>query len=234
MGRVYQVALTSLISIFFINLFSIFGFAKTILPYFAALTVIMVYALSRWNISLGRREFKEKYVKPMVLEVGGKHILQEVVFDLSWRNEILLNIGGSVFPLFLSLILFYHTITLFSIPPSTVVVAAGFLTVVYNRLATFMKGKGLGVPLAAGVAVTTGTMLSLFLSGGVSVEGIYLLTFSSSVIAALVGIDVMNLKNSALFRTKYVIIGGMGPADAILILPVMSSLLVNAFVTILT
>ena len=52
-------------------------------------------------------------------------------------------------------------------------------------------------------------------------------TFTSSVPAALVGIDIINLRNTAIYKARKVVIGGMGVADAVFLIPVMSSLIVG-------
>ena len=233
MKRACEVALSSVLGLFFVSLYSFLGLPIEALPYYAAVSIVAMYALSKHNIWLGRKEFSENVVKPMVLDVEGSHIYQEIEFGLKYVRELMINFSGEILPLTISLFIMGKLMLMGAVSATVLIALVAFLTMAYNRITLFIRGRGLGVPMATAIAMSAGVVLSLYLGGYISKELAPIIAFAAGVPAALIGIDLMNLKNAALFKSRYVIIGGMGPADAIVMLPVMSALILKGLVSVI-
>jgi len=229
----YEVALSALLSLFFVSYYSVLGIDVRALPYYAGLTVVLAYALIGRNIMICERYVKERVVKPIVLNVDGELLHQEIDFSISYKSKIMVNAAGVFVPLLftalgIAVMWIQGTLNLRAWLMLTL-----FLIVTYNRLTLFIRGEGLGVPVATGVIVTTLTVLSAVYAGLVEPNTAFMVAFTTSAPAALIGIDIINLRNTAIYKAKRVIIGGMGVADAILLIPVMSSLIVGNVVSLL-
>lgn len=227
MRTTYEVALSALLSLFFVSYYSVLGIDVRALPYYAGLTVVLAYALVGRNVMICERYVRERVVKPMVLDVDGELLHQEVDFSISYKSKIMVNVAGVFVPLVftalgVTVMQFQGTLNLRAWLMLTL-----FLVVAYNRLTLFIRGKGLGIPIVTGVIVTVLTMLSAVYAGLVEPSSAFMTAFTASVPAALVGIDVINLRNTAIYKAKKVVIGGMGVADAVFLIPVMSSLIVG-------
>ncbi len=227
MRTTYEVALSALLSLFFVSYYSVLGIDVRALPYYAGLTVVLAYALVGRNVMICERYIRERVVKPMVLDVDGELLHQEVDFSISYKSKIMVNVAGVFVPLVftalgVTVMLLQGTLNLRAWLMLTL-----FLLVAYNRLTLFIRGKGLGVPIVTGVIVTVLTMLSAVYAGLVEPSSAFMTTFTSSVPAALVGIDIINLRNTVIYKARKVVIGGMGVADAVFLIPVMSSLIVG-------
>ncbi len=227
MRTTYEVALSALLSLFFVSYYSVLGIDVRALPYYAGLTVVLAYALVGRNVMICERYIRERVVKPMVLDVDGELLHQEVDFSISYKSKIMVNVAGVFVPLVftalgVTVMLLQGTLNLKAWLMLTL-----FLVVAYNRLTLFIRGKGLGVPIVTGVIVTVLTMLSAVYAGLVEPSSAFMTTFTSSVPAALVGIDIINLRNTAIYKARKVVMGGMGVADAVFLIPVMSSLIVG-------
>ncbi len=227
MRTTYEVALSALLSLFFVSYYSVLGIDVRALPYYAGLTVVLAYALVGRNVMICERYIRERVAKPMVLDVDGELLHQEVDFSISYKSKIMVNVAGVFVPLVftalgVTVMLLQGTLNLRAWLMLTL-----FLLVAYNRLTLFIRGKGLGVPIVTGVIVTVLTMLSAVYAGLVEPSTAFMTTFTASVPAALVGIDIINLRNTAIYKARKVVIGGMGVADAVFLIPVTSSLIVG-------
>jgi len=223
----YEAALSALLSLFFVSYYSVLGIDARILPYYAGLTVVLAYALIGRNVMICEHYVRERVVKPIVLDVDGELLHQEVEFSISYKSKIMINIAGVLVPLVftalgVAIMQLQGTLNLRAWLMLTL-----FLIVAYNRLTLFIRGRGLGVPIVTGVIVTVLTMLSAVYAGLVEPGSAFMTAFTASVPAALVGIDVINLRNTAIYKAKKVVVGGMGVADAVFLIPVMSSLIVG-------
>jgi len=229
----YEVALSSLLSLFFVSYYSALGINVRALPYYAGLTVVLAYALVGKNVMICERRIKEKVVKPIVLDVDGELLHQEIDFNISYRSKIMINVTGVFVPLaFTALGIAVMTLQGVLNLKAWLMLTL-FLIIAYNRLTLFIRGRGLGIPITTGVIVTVLTLLSAVYAGLVDPNSAFMITFTASTPAALVGIDVINLRNTAIYKAKRVVIGGMGVADAILLIPVISSLIVGNMVVIM-
>ncbi len=227
MRTTYEVALSALLSLFFVSYYSVLGIDVRALPYYAGLTVVLAYALVGRNVMICERYIRERVAKPMVLDVDGELLHQEVDFSISYKSKIMVNVAGVFVPLVftalgVTVMLLQGTLNLRAWLMLTL-----FLLVAYNRLTLFIRGKGLGVPIVTGVIVTVLIMLSAVYAGLVEPSSAFMTTFTASVPAALVGIDIINLRNTAIYKARKVVIGGMGVADAVFLIPVTSSLIVG-------
>ncbi len=227
MRTTYEAALSALLSLFFVSYYSVLGIDVRVLPYYAGLTVVLAYALIERNVMICEHYVRERVVKPIVLDVDGELLHQEVEFSISYKSKIMINVAGVLVPLVftalgVAIMQFQGTLNLRAWLMLTL-----FLIVAYNRLTLFIRGRGLGVPIVTGVIVTVLTMLSAVYAGLVEPSSAFMTAFTASVPAALVGIDVINLRNTAIYKAKKVVVGGMGVADAVFLIPVMSSLIVG-------
>jgi len=229
----YEVALSVLLSLFFVSYYSVLGIDIRALPYYAGLTVVLAYALVGKNAMVCERYVKEKVVKPIVLNVDEELLHQEIDFSISYKSKIMVNAAGVFVPLFFTAlgmtVMWIHG----ALDLRAWLMLTLFLIVAYNRLTLFIRGGGLGVPIITGVIVTVLTVLSAVYAGLVKPNLAFLITFTVSVPAALIGIDIINLRNTVLYRAKKVIIGGMGVADAVFLIPVISSLITGNVVLLL-
>ena len=145
-------------------------------------------------------------------------------------SKLIVSVSGCLIPLALSTALLIMT-------PMTyadfirLFIMVSFLTIVYNRLTKIIRGLGIGIPLFTAflITVTVGSLMSKY--GGFE-EKAAIYTYFASTIAALIGIDIINLRDLGIFRARKIVIGGMGYLDALVIIPTFSALLLDRLVPI--
>ena len=194
----------------------------------SALLIPSMYLGEKINLLVGRNMLRDKISKPIVIPIGNTGIYQTVDLDVKVVSEILVNFSGAIIPLLLSSAGLYRAMTLMPQSLWDLILLTFFLALIYNRLTKIIRGSGLGLPLI--------TVLTLTIIPSLAIAEILnnpplsaLITFSSSTIATLVGVDLLNLRDTSLFKAKYIIIGGMGLADAAFLIPLLSSLLIYVF-----
>ena len=201
------------------------GMSPTSAPSLGALLVALTYLGGSINLWVGRNAFRDDISRHVVIPLEDRGVYQTINLSVQVVSDILINLAGVIIPLALSATAIYKIAN--SLPSSIEVftLLTLFLTLLYNRLTKVIKGSGLGIPL---ITVTALTVLpSLAIAEELSNPSISaLLTFSSSAIATLVGVDLLNLRNTSLFKSRYIVIGGMGVADAVFLVPMFSSLIV--------
>jgi len=216
-------AVALLLTMLYLRIYTALGMRGWAAYYLAGVTMMAAYTLGSIDLKLCERRVEGKVIKPVILNVEGRVIHQEVEFKVSANSKVLLNVGGAVIPILTSIAALTILWRSGALNAEVWSVTTLFLTVAYNRLATMIRGRGVGVPLATGIALTIITAELLNASGLVRGDALTLFTFSSSTVAALVGIDVLNLRRAATYTARKIVLGGLGILDAIVILPTISS-----------
>ncbi len=218
-----MLAVAFFLTVLYLRIYVDTGLQEWIAYYLAGATVLAIYMFSGIDLKLCERSVEGKVVKPVILDVGGRIIHQEVEFRVSSKSRVLLNLGGAVIPILTSLTSLFMLWNSGLLNVNAWITITLFLTVSYNRLATMIRGKGVGVPLATGVALTVVIAELLSVSGLVSSKALALFTFSSSAIASLLGIDVLNLRRLITYKARRIVLGGLGMLDAVVMIPTISS-----------
>ena len=195
------------------------------------LIVPIFYVLERYNLWIMRKAFVERLNKPIILFLGHRGLYQEVRVKVRTASDIMLNLAGSLLPVLLSFIALYYCLFILNVSLLYYSALVAFLVVVYNRVSRLVKGVGLGIPFISVLMITIFASLSIALEENYSASTASLMTFSASAIAALLGIDLLNIKVATIFKSRYLIIGGMGLTDALLFLPALSSLLISCILS---
>jgi len=203
------------------------GMSPKLAPSLGALITSLTYLSGNVNLWISRKTFRDKISKPLVVTLGGEGIYQTVNLSVQIVSDILINLAGVLIPLLLSVIAIYEAIITLPSSIENFILLTLFLTLVYNRLTKVIKGSGLGIPLITVIILTTLPSIA-FAEGLGNPSATALLVFSSSAIATLIGVDLLNLRNASLFKSRYIVIGGMGLADAVFLVPMFSSLLTYA------
>ncbi len=204
-----------------------FGTPEEASALISASLLLLTHYASRLNIPLRRWVFRDDVVKPFVLRIDKGTIYEEVRLSFKSTTDVLINFVGGILPLGVGIASGYVAVTSLGVPLPKAVALTTFLTVVYARITQAIRGRGLGVPLAKVLAVSLAA--SLAVSYGLEPRAAALITYSASAIATFVGIDVVNLPKVAVFRSKRVIIGGLGFVDAVFFLPALTTLLTWSF-----
>ncbi len=218
-----MLAVAFFLTVLYLRIYVDIGLQEWIAYYLAGATMLAIYMFSGIDLKLCERSVEGKVVKPVILDVGGRIIHQEVEFRVSSKSRVLLNLGGAVIPILTSLTSLFMLWNSGLLNVDAWITITLFLTVSYNRLATMIRGKGVGVPLATGVALTVVIAELLSVSGLVSSKALALFTFSSSAIASLLGIDVLNLRRLIAYKARRIVLGGLGMLDAVVMIPTISS-----------
>ncbi len=198
-------------------------------PIVGSALTLFLYHFSDVNIGLMRKEFSENIIKPFLIEVDNQRLIQQVGFNIRSTSELLINVSGGIIPPVLGILAAYNALINYGYPLTSYSILLLFLIIAYNRVTQAIRGRGLGVPLATVLLLTVFASLAMtFHLKDPQVAS--LITFSASAIASLVGIDILNLKKVTAFKSKYIIVGGMGVADAIFFIPALSSIIVWAIV----
>ncbi|MCD6323756.1 MAG: DUF1614 domain-containing protein [Desulfurococcales archaeon] len=217
--------------LFFTMFMKWLGVPEDVSAYVSASLLLMMYYASSLNFPVHQWEFRDEVVKPFLLTVDEAKIYEEVRLNFRSSTEVLINAVGTLTPLAMSIVGGFVAVTALGASIWDVVTLTSFLTFVYARITQAIRGKGLGVPLAKVVGITV--VASLAITCGITPKAAALVTYASTVLATLIGIDLLNLRKVAIFRSKKVIIGGMGVTDAIFFLPALTALLVWSFASVL-
>ncbi|MCD6084864.1 MAG: DUF1614 domain-containing protein [Desulfurococcales archaeon] len=232
--RLFESVLALVSALVFWEFLSSIYLSNSITVYIAAFLSVLTLVTGGVNIYIKDKLLEEEYIKPVIINVDKVLVYQVVKLQARRVCSILVNLAGAVLPmLFSAIALLTIAIVKLDILPQ-VLINASLLTLLYHKLSVLIKDKGVGVPIAVSIAVTvvlsTTTSLCLNLNNLIS----FALTFASSAIALLVGVDLMNLRRVVLFNVRKIIIGGMGAADALLLIPAASALVTVNVVRVLS
>ncbi len=190
--------------------------------------VLMASMLEGVEIKVCSKVLRERLLKSVFINVSGKLIEQRINFNVSVNSELLINMAGMLIPLTTSALGLAKLIIDNPLNTFKWLTLTLFLIIAFNRLSLFIKGRGIGVPLVSA------TLISSLSSLLVSIEHLtysttpllpFLYAYTSSSIAAVIGIDVAGLRKLAIYNARKVVMGGLGLADAVSVIPTTSSLL---------
>ncbi|MEM0038443.1 MAG: DUF1614 domain-containing protein [Zestosphaera sp.] len=192
--------------------------------YLSLISTLAVYSGSGVRFFMLSRSVAGDLYKLVSISFGGFTILQRVRLRATFKPRVYVNLAGFVVPVALSLAALTYLIYRSLVPVTTYTSVLLFLTATYNRLSRIVSEKGVFISVASSIAVTTAVALALGTHLKLNAEALFLTAYSTSVLAASVGIDLINLRLTALFKSKSVVIGGYGFRDAIFLLPAVSAL----------
>ena len=173
------------------------------LSYDEALILFLLIVLGSFiNIPLYKKEGKF---------VVGTYSFFGVMYQVVERRDIVIavNLGGCVIPTILSLKL------LTEIPLNAFLVTFVVCTAIIYRVAKPVPGVGIAVPMFIPPAISSLTSYVVVTSMGLPLTILPKLAFSSGVLSALFGADVLHLKDVEKIGSGVVSIGGAGTFDGI-------------------
>ncbi len=212
---------------------SCLSLSKDSITYLASLSSILIFMMSGIDIYIKDELFDEEYVKPIIIKVDKALIYQVVKFQIRRVCSILINLVGAALPLLMSIAAALMISLMYPHLLVQLLLNTIFLVFLYNKLSILIKDKGIGIPMALTTMLTVTLSISTALYFNLGASAAFLLTLASSTIALLIGVDLMNLGKAALFNVRKIIIGGMGVADALLLVPAMSALMTTNVVKVL-
>ncbi len=222
--KIFEAVLAIVMALMFRELLTCLLISQDSVIYLASLSSVLVFIVNEVNIYVMDELFDEEHIKPVIIKVDNTLIYQTVKFRVRRVCSILINLVGAALPLLISVTAVLAILLTWPSLLPQLLLNTLFLTFLYNKLSILIKDRGVGLPIALS------TMLTIILSVATAVyfsldaSAAFLLTFASSAIALLVGVDLMNLSKVALFNVRKIIIGGMGVADALLLIPAMAAL----------
>ena len=234
-GKVFEAVLALVTALVFMELLRSFFLREEVVAYLATLLTILMYIASGLNIYLKDKLFNETYVKPTVIKLDDNDTLiyQVVRFRIRRVCSLLFNVAGAIIPLSIAIIATIDVTLTCPVLAQQLLLNTLLLTFLYHKLSVIIKDKGIGVPIAVTVALTTVLSVTTAIYLSLQPSEIFLMTYASSTLALLVGVDLMNLNRVALFNVRKLVIGGMGIADALVLIPAISSLVTVNIVKVL-
>ncbi|MCD6428541.1 MAG: DUF1614 domain-containing protein [Desulfurococcales archaeon] len=231
--KIFEAVLALVMTLTFKELLTYLTLSQDTVIYLASLSSALVFMVNEVSIYVKDRLFDEEHVKPVVIKVDNTLIYQTVKFRVRRVCSILINLVGAALPLLISVA---AVLTIILASPNLLLqllLNTLFLTFLYNKLSILIKDKGIGIPIALSTVLTIILSVATAVCFSLDAPTAFLITFASSAIALLVGVDLMNLSRVALFNVRKIIIGGMGVADALLLIPAMSALMTVNIVKVL-
>lgn len=199
----------------------------------ATLTLLLCYG-DRLRLFLFSKTISGDLLRVIDLSYGKLRTLQRIKLRTTQKLKVYVSLSGLLFPVILALIL--GTYTVYRIPESftTYFLLLSFLTITYNRFSVMVFEKGILVSLASSIVTTVTLMLAVGTHYSLDSNTLFMLTYSASALATLIGVDLLNLRYVTFFKTKSVIMGGYGVRDAIFLIPALSSITTKTIYAILT
>lgn len=192
--------------------------------YLSVLLALTLYCSSGLRFFIFSKSLSGDLHKVVNVRLGSVAILQRVKLKAVFKPRIYVNLAGFVAPVTLAFLILALQTHCLSVAPFKYLSTLMFLTITYNRLSTIVSGRGIFISVTSSMALTVVTALALGTHLKLAPETLFLITYSLSTLAVLIGMDLVNLRLSALFKGRSVVIGGYGIGDAIFLLPAVSSL----------
>lgn len=200
------------------------------------LTLLLCYG-DRIRFFLVSKSVSGDLLKIIDLSHDNIRILQKIKLKTTQKLRIYVSLSGLIFPVLLALVLGIYVIYRLPEHLTTYLLILSFLTITYNRFSVMVFEKGILISLASSIAATVMLVLAVGSHYLIDSNTLFMLTYSASTLAALVGIDLLNLRYVTFFKTKSIIVGGYGIKDAIFLIPALSSVTaktVHNFFTLLS
>ena len=215
----YVIAIDAVVILFFRELLITAGLCPVVATYYAPVLAVVISVLGLFNLRVREFYISDNVKKPLVIDVDGAIIYQEIGVSVDVITCVAINVAGVVVPLAISA---YLTTMLTIKGLLTMLATTLLLIIIYRRLSRFMAYRGVGVPLGY-ATLTTLVVLASALEGYTPTEA-FAIAFTSTFIASLVGLDIVNIKNLLLYRPRAIYIGGLGVIDALFMMPSMTAL----------
>ncbi len=207
-------------------LLSSVGWDRQAALYPAVGLTLLNYVLSKFNVHVKDYILRSEYSKPLIINVEGRMIYQRLSIRGETLSSVFLNLSGAVMPVLVGVFLFAKLVT--SVPVKELLLyfttALALLIYLYNRLTKFITGRGLGLPVVTAVILTLllGCVLAVTIPTELR-EYLVPLIYFSVTLATLIGVDLTNLRELALFNARYIVIGGLGSMDLVSVLPSLTA-----------
>ena len=210
--------------LFYEVLLKILGICSVLSIYYAILMTIVTYVLSDVDVKVKTIPRSMNTKKSLLIDIDSKVYMIKLEFRSSSPIHILINISGFLIPLIISIVLLLHELTVLNIRYVILLILMTiYQLITYSRLAV-MRGDYIGLPLVKVLTIssTLGIVSSMVTN---SPEVGFTLSFISTYLALLLGMDLIHINEVFIYSPKVVIIGGGGEVDALLVLPMISSLI---------
>ena len=148
----------------------------------------------------------------VVSAFGRAYVVPEIVQQ--GATVIAINVGGALIPILVSIYLALRTRMYWRMLAGVVIVA-----LIVNRLAQIVPGVGIVVPMLVPPLVAAGVGLLLAFRRAPPVA------YVSGSMGALIGADILNLRNIAELGAPVVSIGGAGTFDGVFLTGIIAGLL---------
>ena len=229
-AEVFKVAANVLLTLAFRAILISLGVDPTQATYYASMYMVVMYLLKGTSFIIGRCVLNDVETKAILVPTdAGRMILQSVVLRNRVNVDVLIDVAGAVAPAAITSYVVIYVVINDPALGFNLMIASAILTVITNKLSLVLKGKGLGIPIL--VSVAAATAINLIITGSATYSQLLVATsFAVTYIATLLGVDVLNLRKLARYRVRKVILGGLGPADALVFIPSAVTLIVSGIV----
>jgi uncharacterized membrane protein len=196
-------------------------------------TILLCYG-DRIKIFLLNKTVSGDLLKVVDLSYGRLRTLQKIRLRTTQKLRIYANLTGLLFPVFLALSLSAYLIRQSPNYLVAYLLLLSFLTATYNRFSATVYEKGILVSLASSIVVTVTSTLAVSIHYKLGADATFMTAYSVSALAALIGIDLLNLRYATFFNTRSIIMGGYGVKDAIFLIPALSSVTAKLLYNLIT
>ncbi len=222
MSLVRVVAIDAVLVIFFKVLLELVGVNGELALYYSLVIVLVLHVLSsiEFRICTLLRRFNTH--RSLLLGIGSKVYMIKLLFRGSTETHVVLNVTGFLVPLLVSIIMLVSRSYMISLEYVFIfVLILLYQLIIFNRLVV-VGTYYLGLPLTKVLALTImlGVVSALILN---SPQEAFTIIFVTTYLALLIGMDVLHISDVLTYYPKLIAIGGGGNADALLLLPALSS-----------
>ncbi|MEO3993395.1 MAG: DUF1614 domain-containing protein [Desulfurococcaceae archaeon TW002] len=218
----------------FRELFLLLGLGTEYVTYLSTILTLLLCYGDRIRFFLISKSISSDLLKVIDLSNDNLRVLQKIRLKTTQKLRIYVSLSGLIFPVFLALVLGAYAVYRLPQHLTTYFLTFFFLTIVYNRFSVMVFEKGILVSLVSSVAATVTLVLAVGMHYSIDSNTLFMLTYSASTLATLVGVDLLNLRYVSFFKTKSIIVGGYGVKDAIFLIPALSSIMTKTVYSFFT
>jgi len=234
---VYAVAIDFIYALFIRELLLYLGLPEPLATFTAPSLVILSHVLSVLDFKILKRLYAHELSIPVVINVENKVLYKEVRIRRVGNTLVLINATGAVIPAVIACILLTRLVRNYLaingyimnyVIMATLVITV--LTITVNR--TYKVGNSyVGIPLlkTLSIAVILNSLVGMVFNAEVA----FATSFTVTYISLLIGNEVHGIKKLLPSSSGVLSVGGAGVADALILLPMMSSLLSKYLVLLL-
>ncbi len=175
---------------------------------------VMLLSLLGSGVNIPLYSVPVEHLRPaqVVSAFGRAYVVPEIVHQ--GATVIAINVGGALIPILVSIYLALRTRMYWRMLAGVLIVA-----LIVNRLAQIVPGVGIVVPMFVPPLVAAGVALLLAFRRAPPVA------YVSGSMGALIGADILNLRNIAELGAPVVAIGGAGTFDGVFLTGIIAGLL---------